>query len=265
MKKLLLLIAIMNSIENYLIAQNGHIRTVLVNERVSTHFICSEPVQYVDISTDKAVGDMPLPNIVRVKPREGLDTDLGIVTIVAQKYMVQFRLVHASSAVAESRVLVQQEDGTGLMISEMDLGYDDLRAFGLRILQQKEKKPKSSNKTNGIETRLNNIYTAGDYFLVDITILNHTNIKYDIDQMRFKIEDRKINKATNVQAVEIKPEYQFYNMNSFQKKYRNVLAFKKFTYPNQKVFTIELSEKQISGRNNTLKIDYKDVLNADVL
>jgi hypothetical protein len=44
-----------------------------------------------------------------------------------------------------------------------------------------------------------------------------------------------------------------------------VFVFKKFTYPNKKVFSIELSEKQISGRNIKLEIDYKKVLNADVL
>lgn len=35
------------------------------------------------------------------------------------------------------------------------------------------------------------------------------------------------------------------------------------TFPNDKVLTIELSEKQISGRNISLNIDYEDVLNAD--
>ena len=37
----------------------------------------------------------------------------------------------------------------------------------------------------------------------------------------------------------------------------------KMTFPNDKVLTIELSEKQISGRNISLNIDYEDVLNAD--
>jgi hypothetical protein len=35
------------------------------------------------------------------------------------------------------------------------------------------------------------------------------------------------------------------------------------TFPNDKVLTIEMSEKQISGRNISLNIDYEDVLNAD--
>ena len=35
------------------------------------------------------------------------------------------------------------------------------------------------------------------------------------------------------------------------------------TFPNDKVLSIEISEKQISGRTITLNIDYEDVLYAD--
>ena len=35
------------------------------------------------------------------------------------------------------------------------------------------------------------------------------------------------------------------------------------TFPNDKVLTIEMTEKQISGRNISLNIDYEDVLSAD--
>jgi len=40
-------------------------------------------------------------------------------------------------------------------------------------------------------------------------------------------------------------------------------VFEKFTFPDEKVFTVEVSEKQISGRTVILRIDYADVLNAD--
>ena len=35
------------------------------------------------------------------------------------------------------------------------------------------------------------------------------------------------------------------------------------TFPNDKVLTIELSEKQISGRTISMTVDYEDVLAAD--
>ena len=50
---------------------------------------------------------------------------------------------------------------------------------------------------------------------------------------------------------------------SFLHGYRNIVVIRKMTFPNDKVLPIELSEKQISGRNISLNIDYEDVLNAD--
>ena len=50
---------------------------------------------------------------------------------------------------------------------------------------------------------------------------------------------------------------------SFKKGYRNVAVLKKMTFPNDKVLSIELSEKQISGRTISLQLDYEDVLSAD--
>ena len=69
--------------------------------------------------------------------------------------------------------------------------------------------------------------------------------------------------ATNQQTVELKPALLLDRSLSFKKGYRNVVVLKKMTFPNDKVLSIELSEKQISGRTISLKIDYEDVLSAD--
>ncbi|GFI14848.1 hypothetical protein IMSAGC008_02411 [Muribaculaceae bacterium] len=42
-----------------------------------------------------------------------------------------------------------------------------------------------------------------------------------------------------------------------------MIVVKKLTFPNDKVLTVELTEKQISGRTISLNIDYEDVLSAD--
>lgn len=86
---------------------------------------------------------------------------------------------------------------------------------------------------------------------------------FDIDQIRFKIEDKKQTKATNFQSIEILPLMQVNKNLVFKKNYRNIFVFEKFTFPDEKVLTIEISEKQISGRTITLRIDYADILHAD--
>lgn len=58
-----------------------------VNEQVTTVITATEPIRFVDISTDKVVGDQPISNTIRLKPKEGADKNadgdvLAIVTIV---------------------------------------------------------------------------------------------------------------------------------------------------------------------------------------
>ena len=114
-----------------------------------------------------------------------------------------------------------------------------------------------------MEMRLNNIYAVGDYFFIDYSVENKTNIRFDIDEMRLKLADKKISKATNNQVIELTPEMQLEQTQSFKYGYRNILVVKKLTFPNDKILTIEMSEKQISGRTISLNIDYEDVLCAD--
>ena len=41
-----------------------------VNEQVTTVITASEPIRFVDISTDMVVGDQPINNTIRLKPKE---------------------------------------------------------------------------------------------------------------------------------------------------------------------------------------------------
>ena len=78
-----------------------------------------------------------------------------------------------------------------------------------------------------------------------------------------KLSDKKTHKATVVQTIELTPALILEPTIGFKYGYRNVIVLKKMTFPNDKVLTIELSEKQISGRTIYLNIDYDDVLTAD--
>lgn len=40
-----------------------------VNEQVTTVITASEPIRFVDISTDMVVGDQPINNTIRLKPK----------------------------------------------------------------------------------------------------------------------------------------------------------------------------------------------------
>lgn len=249
--------------------------TILISPNVSLHFISPEPIQYVDISTHSLTGDLPMKNVLRLKiipdslsNLSSSGQNIGIVTIVGESFIAQYNLCYSSGMQIETLpvlVNILPEHTRSLDVPGISLTSKQMESFALGILATPTGKTIRSSTDYGLNGTLNHVYTAGDYIFLDISYYNKTNLSYEIDEQRFKIEDKKIVKATNVQSVEIKPVWQLYPTTSFKKHYRNIYVLKKTTFPGNKVLNIELTEKQISGRTLTLKIKYGDLLKADSL
>ena len=252
------------------------IKTHHRNEDIQKHgrtpfvrFFCDACHGSADISTDKVVGDQPINNTIRLKPKEGADVHedgeiLAIVTIVTERYRTQYALIYTTrlqEAVTDKTI--QPEEKIAYNNPAVSLSTEDMTRYARQIWNSPARIRNVSTKMHRMIIRLNNIYTVGDYFFLDFSIENRTNIKFDIDEMRFKLADKKQAKATNSQVIELTPAMTLENTTSFKYGYRNVVVLKKMTFPNDKVLTIELSEKQISGRTISLNIDYEDVLSAD--
>ncbi len=238
-----------------------------VNEQVTTVITATEPVRFVDISTDKVAGDQPINNTIRLKPKEAGHEDgevLAIVTIVTERYRTQYALVYTTrlqEAVTDKEI--HAAETTAYHNPAVSLSTEDMYRFARRIWTSPARYRNVSSKQHRMTMRLNNIYTVGDYFFLDFSIENRTRIRFDIDEIRVKLADKKVSKATNAQVIELQPEMMLEQGKSFLHGYRNIVVIRKITFPNDKVLTIELSEKQISGRNISLNIDYEDVLSAD--
>ena len=238
------------------------LKVMYINKDVSTHFIALEEISYVDISNNKIVGDIPVGNVLRLKPiEEGAN---GIVTIITESYFVQYMLVYTDELdKVYTRHNIQYSELRSLMNPEKVLTKADMYDYAGKMFVQKKRYYDVSTVSKRLKVTLNNIYTVDKYFFIDLSLKNRSNIQFDIDQIRFKVEDKRMTKATNLQSVEIKPIITYLDDNSFKKNYRNIFVFEKFTFPEDKVFSIEISEKQISGRTILLRISYADVLRAD--
>ena len=238
-----------------------------VNEQVTTVITATEPIRFVDISTDKVAGDQPISNTIRLKPKEAGHADgdvLAIVTIVTERYRVQYALIYTTrlqEAVTDKEV--QMEEQQPFHNPAVSLSTEDMYRFARQIWTSPARYRDVSNRKHRMTMRLNNIYAVGEYFFIDFSVENRTDIRFDIDEIRVKLADKKVSKATNSQIIELKPEMMLEKTKSFLHGYRNEMVVRKMTFPNDKVLTIEMSEKQISGRTISVNIDYEDVLNAD--
>ncbi len=238
-----------------------------VNENVTTVITASEPVRLVDISTDMLAGDQPIGNTIRLKPRDGGHGDgdlLAVVTIVTERYRVQYAMVYtsrASEAVADKEI--SPDERTAYADPAVSMSTEDMYRYARRVWLSPPRFRNVSSRGNRLRMRLDNIYAAGEYFFIGFSVENRTDVRFDIDQLRLRLLDRRTARSATSQELEMEPALVLEPAGSFLHGYRNVVVIRKMTFPNDKVLRIELSERQVSGRTISLTVDYEDVLSAD--
>jgi conjugative transposon TraN protein len=276
-------------VSNFLNAQTATTEQIIsdlpeieITDGINLHIISPEPIQYVDLSTEKLTGDLPTANIARIKITDHPDDEgkeepdiksvllngdkIGVITVVAQSFIAQYKAVYRNQDNLNiiTNIHIQPEAMQPIEFDKMVFSNVELRKFAMDIIQKKsEKSPIREGKNLKLSFQLNNVYVLSDYIFLDLTIKNKSNLSYDIEDLKFSLEDKKIYKATNNQSVEIIPVFQLNPQKHFRKNFRNIYVFKKFTYPNSKVMMIRLIEEQLSGRTIELKINYSDILKAD--
>ncbi len=252
-----------------------------ITDGINLHMISPEPIQYVDLSTDKLTGDLPVNNIARIKITDNATSDkdkkkqstpfftgdtVGIITVVAQSFIAQYKAVYrnADNLNTVTNIHIQPEAMQPIEFDKMVFSNRELRQFALDIIRKKaDKKPVRKENNLNLGMQLNNVYVMGDYIFLDMTFKNTSNLSYDLETLKFSIEDKKIHKATNNQSIEMTPVFKLSPQKHFRKNFRNIYVFKKFTYPNSKVMVIRLIEEQLSGRTIEMKVNYSDILKAD--
>lgn len=245
------------------------VRPVLyVNETITTHLVMPENIKLVDLSTDKIAGNQCADNIVRLKPSSAMENQqfIGTVTLVGERNIALYDLLYTKNPKeAATLYYVPTQHLSAYQNPSVKMPSKEIAQYAWAIFCSNRKFYNIKSKAYGVSMRVNNIYSVGDYFFIDFSLHNHTNVKYDIEELRVKLMDKKETKATNSQTIELTPEYLLFDTKTFKKDYRNVLVLKKLTFPEEKILQIEIYESQISGRTLQIPISYEDVLHADAI
>ncbi|GIJ95363.1 conjugative transposon protein TraN [Capnocytophaga stomatis] len=255
---------------------------IYMEKGVNIHILSPEPIQFVDLSTNELIGDLPAENIARIKVQENSSdeavattpkmfltgTQMGIITVVGQSFLAQYLAIYQNNCknCVVSNIQIQPEHMQPLEFPKLKYSNTELRDFASTIIKKEIKKSIRKQTNLKLKMKLNNVYVIGEYIFLDITLENKTNLSCNVEDIKFSIEDKKIYKATNNQSIMIKPLYSFNEkQRKFRKSYRNVFVFEKFTFPNSKILLIRFIEEQISGRTIEMKINYSDILEADTI
>ena len=113
---------------------------------------------------------------------------------------------------------------------------------------------------------LKSIYSHNSLFFFHFQLKNTSNVAYDIDNITFKIVDKKVAKRTAIQEQIIMPlrSYNQVVTVSGGKEERTVFALPKFTIPNDKRLVIELMERD-GGRNQKLTVENSNLIRAKMI
>lgn len=244
---------------------------IYINENNNVLFRSPETLQFIDLSSEEMIGDIPTSNIARIKIDDDLyngdypiNHDLGVITLVGESFMAQYRLTYSNNfndIVTQIEILPKHMKD--LDYPKYDLTEGELKSFSLHIIKERKGRKVRKKRGYNVILEVNRIYSFDNYVFIDLQFENKTNVRYDIDKIIFAIQDKRIYRSTNNQTIYLEPVYQLYDASYFKKKHRNIFVFKKFTFPDNKRFVIRLTEDQISGRTIQVEMKYKDLLNAD--
>jgi hypothetical protein len=77
------------------------------------------------------------------------------------------------------------------------------------IIQKKsDENPIREEKNLKLNMQLNNVYVMSDYIFLDMTFKNNSNLSYDIEDLKFSIEDKKFTKRPTIRVLN---DSQFFN------------------------------------------------------
>ena len=288
MQKIITLICLLYIIQNtyaqtpnYTVLTNNisinekNINRVRIPANATVHFVSPEPIEYVDISSPDIQGDLPEKNIFRLRPDSTKihPGDAFTITIVTQGYISVYKLTVANPLINDCTlkneayvISVNPNDAVQVNQSEV-LSNQQCFDLSMKAMQKKRNIFDVGTKAYGMKMYVTNIYSIGDYIMIQLEAKNKTKLPFDIDQIRFKIVDKHQVKATISQDIELKPVYSLYKSESgiITNKFTNFYIFKKFTFPTQKLLEIEMTEKQYSGRHLSLKVEYNQILKSQQL
>ncbi|WP_268223486.1 conjugative transposon protein TraN [Sinomicrobium oceani] len=204
-------------------------------------------------------------NILQLKAATELMKETNLTVITADGKLYSFLLNYNANPISLNYSFGKQEISE-VAFSPGSTNKGLLKKYA-KIASGKKKKLKGvKDKGHGIKLRLSGLYVKDNVMYYRFRIENNSDIRYDIDQLRFFVRDRKKAKRTTYQEEEIEPIYIYKDTDKVERQSEQtlVVALPKQTMPNQKYLAVQLMEEN-GGRDLELKIKNRNLMRATVL
>ena len=244
----------------------------------TVHILFPAAVEYVDLgSTDLIAGKADgAQNVVRVKAAvRGFKGETNFSVISDDGVFYSFVATYADDPAQLSVVMHDwlHEDPYGDAADEQT--YVRLAELGeetplqvdriMYTICKRDARPVKTigSKRFGIQLLLKGIYVEGGLYYLHTSLRNRSAVAFDIDRVRFRIADRKVARRTAVQETFIEPVrmYSAVMAAGAGETVANVYVFRKFTIPDDKVFIMDVFEKD-GGRHQSFTVRNTNLVDA---
>jgi len=247
----------------------------------TVHIIFPAAIRYVDLGSSdllaaKADGT---DNVLRVKAAtKGFRQETNLSVILEDGSYYSFNVKYADEPVKLSIEMADflqagneiNKPGNELPVYMSDLGNESpflVKLIMETIYNNNRTKLKHIGSRNfGIEYLLKGIYSHNELLFFHLQLKNTSTVSFNMDNITFKIADKKVAKRTAIQEQVITPLRSYNQVTSVAGRHeeRTVFVLPKFTIPNDKQLIIELMEKD-GERNQTLTVENADLVRAEVI
>lgn len=244
----------------------------------TTHIIFPSSIRYVDLGSSNIIAGKAgnSENILRVKASiRGFEAETNLAVITEEGSYYTFNVKYAQEPEKlniEMRDFMHDGIATNRPNNSFDIYLKELGSESPRVVYLINRAIYKDNKRHikhiggkrfGIQYTLKGIYSHNNLLYLHTQIKNSTNVAFDVDFVRMKIIDKKVNKRTAIQETVIYPlrAYNFMTTVGANQTERTVFALDKITIPYDKLLIIEVFEKN-GGRNQTFTVENADLIRA---
>lgn len=254
--------------------QNVVTRNIEVGYDKTTFIVFGSEVDFFDVGSEDLLFELTnKPNIVKLKGAvEGFaETNVTIITKKGDYY--SFIVKYVSDPQTLNHILTT--DGAPLLMNKEEFDEQKEQATLLKDFDYVERKIAQESPMTSLSVfeyrmglAVSGIFVYKGNIYINLVMSNKSSIDYNIDALMFSIQPRRKSKrATTSQDVYLQAIHTKNLPNSIlaNQEVKNVLVcFDPFTITNDKVFDIQLVEKE-GSRTLDVKLQSRHLLSAKII
>jgi len=269
-----------DSVRDFLPLEEGRLEPyrMEVTYNKTSHLLFPSPIRYVDLGSDLLVASKaePIGNVLRIKSaiRDFVEeTNFSVITEDGKFYSFEV-LYNAYPDVLNydllklQRSIEQEQYATDVLFEDLRGSSSSLTGLIMKNLYEKSHRTIKhiASKSFGIQFFIRAVHVHDNKFYFTLEIGNSSNVAFDVDQVNFKIIDKKNLKITAVQNKLLEPVRVYFPKMAAvnHSKILGVYLLDQFTLLKDQVLEIEILEKN-GGRHQTVRLENADLINARLI